>query len=64
MKHYLIKADRGKVAHCRRCGCSEDELPTDCPAYKVDYQYRQAIKAGELDFKDDAWRVIPERPKP
>lgn len=70
MKHKLIEtgdADsyraiedaNGEVvlAQCRVCGCAEGEIPTECPGHKVDYQYRQAIYAGELDFKDDAWQV-------
>ena len=35
---------------CVRCGCSEGEVPTDCPGYRLDGVFREAIYAGCLDY--------------
>lgn len=40
---------------CRVCGAIEDELPTDCPGYRMsEYQLRD-VAAGVADFRDGRW---------
>lgn len=40
---------------CSVCGCSEGELPSDCPGAKVPVEDREKIYAGKLDYKDGTW---------
>lgn len=40
---------------CSVCGCSEGELPSDCPGYRVEAETRENIYTGKLDYKDGTW---------
>jgi len=47
----------GGLFTCATCNCSEGELPTDCPGFRVDYEDRQAIYDGLLNYRDGRWRA-------
>lgn len=36
---------------CSICGCSEGELPSECPGFKVTEKIRDNFYKGNLDFK-------------
>jgi len=49
---------------CAVCGCSEAQLPTECPGKPVDENIKEKICKGEVDFIDGRWTldgVLPEQ---
>jgi hypothetical protein len=40
---------------CRVCGAVEDELPTDCPGYRINEYQLQDVATGAADFRDGRW---------
>ena len=47
---------------CRVCGCSEAELPTECPGFKVDRAIREKFLNGELDYRAGEFITLIKEP--
>lgn len=48
---------------CAVCGCSEGEVPTECPGERLHPDERAAIYNGHIDFRGGQWvaRSVMER---
>lgn len=45
---------------CKVCGCSEGQLPTDCPGVPLLYETKEDIYNGVLDYKEGVWVHTPK----
>jgi hypothetical protein len=56
--HTIEFVGSGGLAHCSVCGCTEGEMPTECPGYRVSPVLRREVSAGKSDFIDGEWVAI------
>jgi hypothetical protein len=51
----------GELA-CTRCRAHQDELPTECPGYRVVKAKLAAVRRGEIDFRERSWVELRRAP--
>lgn len=54
----------GDLFICTACGCMEGCLPSECPGVFVPADTRDAIYAGQVDYRGGRWVDAPSKHSP
>lgn len=47
----------GGLSGCRTCGAAEGAWPDECPGERMSADQVDAVHAGNLNYRDGAWRT-------